>query len=290
MEQKGFVITVANYLDDFLLMAYTVTECNKLMSQFLLLCNKVECPVSQEKTEWASSLMTILGMLLNGANFTLSIPQEKRIKATNVLQGVLAKKKVTVRMIQKLCWFLNFLNHAIIPGHTFTRCMYDKLRLRNKQGRMLKAYHHVNLDVGFRCDCEMWLMFLNQVSEQNICRPFTDLSAFEYADTLQFHTDAAKKAGCGMGAVFCNEWVTRIWNTNFLMEQDPSIEFLELYALTVGVLTWQSNLVNNRFIIFCDNQAVMGMVNNMTSKCPQCMKLIRILTRNGLQCNRSNLS
>ena len=65
--KKGFVITVANYLDDFLLMAYTVTECNKLMSQFLLLCNKVECPVSQEKTEWASSLMTILGMLLNGA-------------------------------------------------------------------------------------------------------------------------------------------------------------------------------------------------------------------------------
>ena len=191
-----------------------------------------------------------------------------------------------VRMIQKLCWFLNFLNHAIVPGHTFTRCMYDKLRLRNKQGRMLKAYHHVNLDVGFRRDCEMWLMFLNQVSEQNICRPFTDLSAFEYADTLQFHTDAAKKAGCGMRAVFCNEWVTRIWNTNFLMEQDPSIEFLELYALTVGVLTWQSNLVNNRFIIFCDNQAVMGMVNNMTSKCPQCMKLIRILTRNVLQCNR----
>ena len=27
------------------------------------------------------------------------------------------------------------------------------------------------------------------------------------------------------------------------------------------------------------------MVNNMTSKCPQCMKLIRILTLDGIYCN-----
>ena len=38
--------------------------------------------------------------------------------------------------------------------------------------------------------------------------------------------------------------------------------------------------------IFCDNQAVVQMMNNVTSSCHQCGKLIRLLTLNGLVWNR----
>ena len=65
-----------------------------------------------------------------------------------------------------------------------------------------------------------------------------------------------------------------------------SIEYLELYALCVGILTWGHRLTNTRIIIFCDNQAVMHMINNMTSKCPKCMKLIRMIKYNCLLFNR----
>ena len=38
--------------------------------------------------------------------------------------------------------------------------------------------------------------------------------------------------------------------------------------------------------MFCDNQAVVNMVNNITSSCKHCMKLLRLLVLKGLIHNR----
>ena len=45
-------------------------------------------------------------------------------------------------------------------------------------------------------------------------------------------------------------------------------------------------LHNGRLTVFCDNKAVVHMVNNTASACKQCRKLIRILTLENLRCNR----
>ena len=68
----------------------------------------------------------------------------------------------------------------------------------------------------------------------------------------------------------------------------PSIEYLELFALCAGVLAWcdTPRLNNTRIIIFCDNQAVVSMVNNTTSGCKNCMVLLRTLVLNNLKHNR----
>ena len=89
-----------------------------------------------------------------------------------------------------------------------------------------------------------------------------------------------------MGVIFGKKWIVAKWGRDFILEQKPSIEFLELYALVAAVITRGSHLKNIRMIVFCDNKAVLHMINNMTSKCKQCMKLIRILTLDGLLNNR----
>ena len=73
-----------------------------------------------------------------------------------------------------------------------------------------------------------------------------------------------------------------------MRDKKPSIEYLELVALCIGVITWGDSpkLRNCRVIIFCDNQAVMHMVNKCTSKCKNCMVLIRRLVLDGLKINR----
>ena len=55
---------------------------------------------------------------------------------------------------------------------------------------------------------------------------------------------------------------------------DPSIQYLELFALVAAVLAWISRFQNRSVTIFCDNQSVVAMVNNTTSKCINCMTLI----------------
>ena len=66
----------------------------------------------------------------------------------------------------------------------------------------------------------------------------------------------------------------------------PSIEFLELYALCLAVFTWDYRLTNCRVMLYCDNKSIWDMVNSTTSSCMHCMKLIRLLTLNCLWYNR----
>ena len=73
---------------------------------------------------------------------------------------------------------------------------------------------------------------------------------------------------------------------DFILQENPSIEFLELYALVAVVLTWSMLISNIRVITWCDNHSVMHIVNDAFSHCEQCMKLVRLLTLNNIKFKR----
>ena len=81
----------------------------------------------------------------------------------------------------------------------------------------------------------MWLTFLVNATSTQLCRPFTDLS-MNNCKVLNFYMDAAKSGKLGMGMVFDNRWSYQKWNETFIADQDPSIKFLELFALTFAVV------------------------------------------------------
>ena len=103
-------VALANYLDDFLFMALQITVCDGMVQEFLIICEHLGCPVALNKTEYASELMTFLGVLLNGKCRLLIIPMEKKAKALNLLNWAMNKKKVTIKFVQQLTGILNFLN------------------------------------------------------------------------------------------------------------------------------------------------------------------------------------
>ena len=118
--------SIINYLDDFLFIALGEKDCNYLVETFLKMCAELNIPVALEKTEWATSRIIFLGILIDGVGHVLSIPEEKRIRAVKMLQYFIQKRKAKVKEMQKLAGFLNFLNRAIVPGRAFTRRMYAK--------------------------------------------------------------------------------------------------------------------------------------------------------------------
>ena len=284
--RTGFVIFMTNYLDDFLMLALSIQACNHYMRQFIQICETIGCPTSEEKTEWGSAMMEFLGMLLNGKTFTVSVPLDKITKALSLLNWVVDNSKITIKMVQRLTGILNFLHRAVVPGRTFTRSMYDKLKIRNKQGQLLQQHHHVSIGKQFKLDAKVWRDFLMDRNLDHLCRPFIDFSDERFALTLNFYTDAAKSGILGMGAVYNNHWMFTSWPIGWIEKEDPSIEFLELYAFTAAILAWGKEIRNCRVTIFNDNQAVIGMINKLTSRCPQCMKLIRILVLDCIHYNR----
>ena len=284
----GRSFTVTNYLDNFLFVGTSEQVCNNSLRAFLVMCADLGCPVSEEKTEFASTMVVFLGILLNGEAKWLAIPQDKILKSLNLIEWAIQKKKVTIKFVQRLSGSLNFLNKAIIPGRAFTRGMYDKLKLRDAQGNMLKQYHHVNLGSTFIKDCLVWKQFLLNGDRIGLCRPFIDVNGERDATELNFYTDSSLSRDKGMGGIFNSRWIVAKWGRSFIDNEKPSIAFLELYALTAAIITWGHlpQFRNSRIIVFCDNKSVRDMVNVYASGCPQCMKLVRILAMNGLKYNR----
>ena len=220
---------ITNYLDDFLFIALQSGTCNRMVERFLDLCSQLGVPVAEDKTEWSSIRIIFLGILLDGEKCVLSIPEDKRIRAINMLELMINKKKTTVKEIEKLAGYLNFLNRAIVPGRAFTRRMYAKF---TNQKQHLRSYHHLKIDAKFKKDCEVWLKFLNNLSITTICRPFINFSVEETAEDLKFYTDAAAGKNLGYGFIYENMWTFNQWETGFIQkfEKHINIEFLKLYA------------------------------------------------------------
>ena len=273
-----------NYLDDFLFIAFLRELCNQMIQQFMDLCLELCVPIVVKKTQWASSLIVFLGILLDGKNLILSLPIEKQEKALKLLNEFADRKKATIQQIQVLTRFLNFLTKAIFAGRTFTRRMYVKAGQYQKgNNRKLKQHHHVRLDAEFKFDCEIWRVFLTHYCERAVCWPMIDLDKDVVTVTeLEFYSDASANEILGFGAVFNNDWLFGQWEPNFINDMSPSIEYLELFALVAALLTWGDRIQHTRVIIFCDNSAVVQMVNALTSSCKNCMYLIRLLTLNNL--------
>ena len=159
----------------------------------------------------------------------------------------------------------------------------------DKNGYKYKQHHHVRLDLEFKLDCKTWLEFLTGDLKTVVSKPMIDLvSKPENAANIGFYSDTSVAAMLGFGVVFGNHWLCRNWDVQFIIVQDPSIEFLELYALCIGIFAWENypHMTNNRICVNCDNMAVVHMVNNLTSRCKNCMFLIRMLVLNGLKFNR----
>ena len=81
-------------------------------------------------------------------------------------------------------------------------------------------------------------------------------------DDLNFYTDASKNKYFGAGGYCDKSWYMVFWDKYFIEKYDPSIGYLELYAVTVAVVLWIERFKNRRVAIFCDNMSVVNMINN----------------------------
>ena len=144
-------------------------------------------------------------------------------------------------MVQKLMGTLNFLTKVIVPGRTFTRRMYDKLKMCENVGHPLKQYHHIKVNREFQKDCQMWKVFLKHSDSDHclLCRPFIDITnCVVHYKVLNFYSDASLNAETGgLGAVFNNRYIFGSLSKEFIESQQSSIDFLELAAVYIALFT-----------------------------------------------------
>ena len=220
-----------NYLDDYLFVTALKKHCGTQLRIFLQTCEELGFPVALEKTAWGERIIVFSGLLLDLQKQIIGIPTDKICKTLDLVEYFWNKvnKNVTVLKFQQLCGSLNFLCRAILPGRAFLRRLYAMT-----QGCQLKPHHHVHISQENRMDLLIWKKFLTNP----VCfaRPFVDPLPLK-ADEIDMYSDSSRNFELGFGAFCRPKWVCAQWDT-FCAEVKPSIEYLELFALTVGVLNW----------------------------------------------------
>lgn len=271
------VKTLIHYLDDFLMGGRkSTTECHRLMKHFADCLQKLGVPIAEEKTEGPTTVLVFLGLELDSEEMVVRIPKEKVSEIVNKIKEVLAKEKVTLKIMQSLIGVLNFACRAVVPGRPFCRRLVDSIC------GLSKPHHHVRLRKSVRADLCMWLEFF---SDFNGISVFHDRFWTSNCDA-QLFTDSAAGIGLGFGAYFAGKWAYASWpDAWFTNGIADSIAVLELFPIVVALHIWGSFLKNKKIMFMCDNMSVVQILGSMSSKSPEIMVLLRALTLHCLKYN-----
>ena len=199
---------MVNYLDDYFFAALLEALCNEQVKSFLWVCEEINFPGAEEKTVWATNLLTFLGLLLDSERQLVCIPLEKLNRAKELINFFLNKKnkKATVLQFQKLCGFLNFLCRCIVPGRTFLRRLYIAT---TNMGKKLKPHYRVRISEENRMDLRVWQRFLEYPLA--FARPFMDFNMLT-ASVIDMYSDASRNFNLGFGAYCGTEWTFGQWD------------------------------------------------------------------------------
>lgn len=229
---------ISNLLDDFMTCKIDRSGCNDYLVEFMNICGRINLPLSEEKTCWATQEIVFLGLLINTVHQTISIPEDKVERGKRELDVMIRSKKVTVHQLQKLTGLLNFFCRAIVPGRAFTGRLYAKMK-------GMQRYHHLRVDGEMKSDLNTWLTFLDL--DEAVCRPFMDFEVVLHADQIQFFTDGAlDESRIGVGGCFEGSWFSGILPRAWYGEYSAilNIQIIELYAVFLGLSLWMERLRN----------------------------------------------
>ncbi|XP_054839956.1 uncharacterized protein LOC129332750 [Eublepharis macularius] len=263
-----------HYLDDFMFIGPAGTaQCASLLAGFVSLAGELGVPLAQEKTEGPSQVMTFLGIELDTVHQSLRLPTDKVRKLREILSAFKGKRKASLLDLQQLVGSLNFACKAVAPGRPFLRRLCDAMAA-------LRAPHHkVRIDVGMRADIEVWEEFLSSFNGIIFWREELLVGA-----QLQVASDAS--GSTGFGVFFRGHWCAEQWPREWdESEVVRDLTFLEFFPILVAVFLWGHELANHVVHFWCDNMAVVQVVNSLTSKSVRVMSLVRAFTLKCLQLN-----
>ena len=115
-----------------------------------------------------------------------------------------------------------------------------------------------------------------------LSRPFLDFSSTLSALDIGMFSDMSQNANLGYGAICGCSWMYGQWSKEFILQNDPSIQYIELFGVLAAVMAWIHRFRHKRIILHCNNSSVVEMINSSSSRCKNCMVLIQMLVLKSL--------
>ena len=177
----------------------------------------------------------------------MEVTSERMIEIQDELRNWSGKKKATKREIQSLAGKLQFVAKCCKPGRCFMARMLAALNKLKRQS------HRTYLNEEFRKDVLWWINFLPHFNSISLIKtvPWS-----EPDEVLA--TDACLKGG---GGIYKNRYFHLTFPEHFVCNIS-GISQLEAITVVVAIKLWCHWLRGIKFIIRCDNEATVSVVNS----------------------------
>ena len=168
---------------------------------------------------------------------------------------------MTLRELQSIIGQLQYSTCVVTPGKAFLR------RMINLTIGISKPYYYVRLNKEAMQDLIMWSKFLHNYNGKSF---MYDVSSTD-SSRVNLYSDAS---GMGFGATYGSSWIQGKWPDSW---KGLHITVLEAYPLLALIGTFGLKLKNSHIKFYCDNKAVVEIINKQSSKDKHVMNIVRPL-------------
>ncbi len=253
---------LAHYVDDFITVgAPQSMECGRNVEVMHAVCEEVGMPVEPEKDEGPATTITFLGLEIDSIALEVRLPQEKLQSLKALLGSWRGRKACRKRDLLSLIGSLTHACRAVRPGRSYLRRLIDL----STMAKRLDQFVRLNRDA--RADLEWWNVFMGEWNG----------TAMMLADPCKnpqiiLTSDASGNWGCG--AHTGDQWFMLPWMGTI---RNAHITVKELAPVVIASLLWGREWRGKAVLVYCDNSAVVGIINSGVSKNPLAMQLRRCL-------------
>ena len=259
MIKMGFTSVVA-YLDDFLIVAPTQTEC--IMGQKILinLLRNLGFGISWGKVCGPSKRLVFLGVEIDSSLLRVSLPKAKLYDFKLLLQSFATRKRASLRQLQSLAGKLSWASLVVTGGKVFLRRILNEIALIKKQNHTRILSKEIFKDISW------WLAYLNRFNGKQYFKPKPTY--------VHVYLDASKKAS---GIFYNKDWQYLLWEADWPQVARLHINYKEVLSVLAAAKRWGHEWKGHTVMVHTDSMCALGMLNKGTSRNTLVMHYLRQL-------------
>ena len=253
-----------NYIDDFI----GAERWNRVwhsyheLGELLKLIGAKEAP---EKASMPDTQVNCLGTLFDTIAMTISVIPERLLELRTLLNSWSVKICASRKEVEQLIGKIQFVANCVRQGRVFVARLLNWLRALPKNGREKIPYEA-------RKDIFWWYVYFPQ---------YNGVSLMWYTNVAQIDgciaTDASLSACGGMCG---DEYFRHCFPDSIRDMVNNNISHLEMFTIIVAIKKWKTKLKGKRFIVSCDNEACVILLNHGRARdriLQQCLREIAFL-------------
>ena len=216
--------------------------------------------ISWRKVAPPTQRLIFLGILIDTISQTLELPQDKLAALQDLVQAFLHRHRASKRELQSLAGKLSCACQVVYGGRTFLRRIFDVM------GALQSSTARYRLFPELYADLSWWSEFLMVFNGKQLL--------LDSSPVVDVQTDACHE---GMGASFAGDRTYAHFVSVLPGMKDLHITHKETLAVVLAAERWAPNWSYKHVIIYCDNQAAVGIIDKGSTSVASIMSYLRRL-------------